>query len=202
MRPVIALRQRLAFAHASSAAGDRLRAVAAADMLAAAAGGGGGGGGREARITMSHFLPRQELVPEKRYLYEPQLHKVRAAPRPVPYTQLALMHFFSQKAGTLLLEIGAPSPKPAHPPQRVTLTHRGRCRPVCARGAIEGRWPHGRCRGGPKVGRNLRDGARSRWWAQTRWSGRCGRCGPRCARHACLDYHRTQYRFIIELHSE
>lgn len=40
-------------------------------------GGGGGGGGASTKvISFSHFVPRQELCPEKRLLWEPQLTKV------------------------------------------------------------------------------------------------------------------------------
>ena len=31
---------------------------------------------KEMLISFSHFVPRQELVPEKRYIMEPHLHKV------------------------------------------------------------------------------------------------------------------------------
>lgn len=39
-------------------------------------GGGGGGGASTKVISFSHFVPRQELCPEKRLLWEPQLTKV------------------------------------------------------------------------------------------------------------------------------
>lgn len=38
--------------------------------------GGGGGGASTRVISFSHFVPRQELCPEKRLLWEPQLTKV------------------------------------------------------------------------------------------------------------------------------
>jgi len=39
-------------------------------------GGGGAGGASTKVISFSHFVPRQELCPEKRLLWEPQLTKV------------------------------------------------------------------------------------------------------------------------------
>ena len=39
-------------------------------------GGAGAGGASTKVISFSHFVPRQELCPEKRLLWEPQLTKV------------------------------------------------------------------------------------------------------------------------------
>lgn len=47
-----------------------------ADPAARRAGEGGNGEGEVVVISFSHFLPRQELCPEKRFLIEPNLPKV------------------------------------------------------------------------------------------------------------------------------
>ena len=47
-----------------------------ADPAARRAGEGGKGEGEVVVISFSHFLPRQELCPEKRFLIEPNLPKV------------------------------------------------------------------------------------------------------------------------------
>lgn len=50
------------------------RATHDAALLAASGVAGGGGGERPFIVSLSHMVPRQELVPEKRMLMQPSLH--------------------------------------------------------------------------------------------------------------------------------